>query len=44
MHARNFQEEAIKFLHDHDFLAKLFSSGLKDDALKWHFTFPEKKY
>lgn len=42
MHVRKFQEEAIKFLHDTDMLAKLFSSSLIDDALKWYFSLPEK--
>lgn len=42
MHVRKFQQEAITFLHDHDMLAKLFSSSLKDDALKWCF-FPSWK-
>jgi len=41
MHVRKFQE-AMEYIHDKDMLAKLFSHGLKDDALKWYFLLLEK--
>lgn len=44
MRVIKFQEEPIEFLHDQDMLAKLFSSSLKDDALKWYFSLPEKAF
>jgi len=42
MHVRKFQEEAIAYVDDRYMLAKLFSSSLKDDALKWYFSLPKK--
>lgn len=35
MHIYRFQEEAIAYIHDKDFLAKLFSFSLRDQALNW---------
>jgi len=40
MHIRKFQEEAITYVHDKDTIAKLFSSSLRDDALKLYFSLP----
>lgn len=42
MHFKKFQQEAIKYIHDTHMLTKLFSSSLKDDALKWYFSLPKK--
>ena len=41
MHVREFQEEAIEYIHDRDLLAKLFSYSLRDQALNWYFQLPE---
>jgi len=32
----------MEYMHDGDFLTKLFSHSLKDDALKWYFQLIEK--
>lgn len=34
MHVKKFREEAMEYIQDKDMLVKLFSSSLKDDALK----------
>ena len=42
MDVRKFQEEVMEYVHDRDMFAKLFSSSLKDDALKWYCSLPKK--
>lgn len=34
-------KDPIEYMHDRDLLAKLFSHGLKDDAIKWYFHLPK---